>query len=1032
MASAQGKLAEEFAQRNQVRYGVRFKLFGAFAAVASLTLLASVVAYFSYSYISQSLYRFEIEGMPTISQAQTLARRAAELSAISSTLIESTDDAQLAQALRRQDAKRVELAKALDDLRNAPIEAEVMTRLQTSVDQFDQNADRLAETIARRLEASKTRKDRMTGALAADRTLRERLAPIVDDAGFNLINGLDSIVEGRRVDSQPNLRANASARQALDLEALADLRAEANRVIGLLTEVSLTPSANQIAPLRDQFSASAERARDAVAGLSDPENSNRLASALETLLDYGADGDGIFDVRRIELNLEAESASLIAANQERQAKLAGDAQRVVDALMVETSLDVARSRAAIINSQSLLVVIVAVSVTLAIALAWIYVGHGLLRRLSQLGDAILSLAGGDLDVAIPHEGADELGRMANAIEVFKRHAIEGRDHEIDKERGRIADLRRREASFRLLFESNPVPMWLFNVATLQFLSVNDAAVAHYGYSRERFLSMTLLDIMPEDDRLRLARQVGAGGGARLSEENWRHIKADGLIIDVAVYPRELAYEGHAAALAAIIDITERKQAEARIAHMAHHDPLTDLANRVLFREKLNEALARMNRRRNRVAILCLDLDRFKDVNDTMGHAAGDELLVAVADRLRAGVRATDTASRFGGDEFAVVQDDIADTNEISAFATRLLEQINRPYQLDGREIVVSASIGVSVAPDDSVDADTLLKNADIALYRAKADGRSNFRFFDPAADQRLKERRDLEVALRNALVRGELQLHYQPLVDLQTNEITGFEALLRWTHPKLGTIAPSQFIPLAEETGLICRLGEWVLQEACKEAATWPTDLTVAINLSPTQFADGKLVPVVINALATSRLAARRLELEITEAVFARERDNNLITLRQLHDLGVRISLDDFGAGYSSLESLHSFPFDKVKIDRSFVNEIDDNPDCRAILRSVVELASGLRMVTTAEGVESPDQLERLRAEGCAEAQGFVFSRPMQSTKIRDFLAEHRRLFGSAVENRSTFRALLIEAGLEKAAKEIVERPADRRRASGR
>ncbi|HXW19223.1 MAG TPA: EAL domain-containing protein, partial [Roseiarcus sp.] len=930
------------------------------------------------------------------------------------------------------DAKRAELAKALDDLHDALVEPEIVARLHTSVDQFEQNADRLAESIARRLEATQKRKDLMVGALAANRALREQLAPIVDDAGFNLIDGLESIASDRQRDSQPRSLAGVSARQAIDLQALADLRAEANRVIGLLTEVSLTPSANQLTPLRDQFSAGADRAREAVASLRDPEVSNRLASALEKLLDYGAEGDGIFDARRIELGLEGEGAALIASNQERQVKLAADVQRVVDAIMVKTSLDVARSRAAIINSQSLLVVIVAVSVTLAIALAWIYVGHGLLRRLAQLGDAILSLAAGNLEVAIPHEGADELGRMANAIEVFKRHAIEARELELDKERGRIADLKRREASFRLLFEGNPVPMWVFDLATLQFLSVNDAAVAHYGYSRERFLAMTLLDIMPDGDRQRLAAQAAARGAARLSEENWRHIKADGLIIDVAVYPRELAYEGRAAALAAVIDITERKQAEARVAHMAHHDPLTDLANRVLFREKLNEALARMNRRKNRVAVLCLDLDRFKDVNDTMGHSAGDELLIAVADRLRASVRTTDTPSRFGGDEFAIVQDDVADADEISALATRLLEQINRPYRLEGREVVVSASIGVSIAPDDSTDADTLLKNADIALYRAKAEGRSSFRFFDAAADTRLRERRDLEVALRNAFVRGELQLHYQPLVDLQTNEITGFEALLRWTHPRLGAIPPSQFIPLAEETGLICRLGEWVLHEACKEAATWPTDLTVAINLSPTQFADGRLVPGVINALAASRLAARRLELEITGLVFAREPDNNLATLRQLHDLGVRISLDDFGAGSSSLEILHSFPFDKVKIDRSFVNEISGNADSRAVVRAVVEVASGLRMVTTAEGVESPDQIERLRAEGCVEAQGFIFSQPMQSTKIRDFLAEHRRLFGSALESRSTFRALLVEAGLEKAAKEIVDRPFDRRRVSVR
>jgi diguanylate cyclase (GGDEF)-like protein/PAS domain S-box-containing protein len=1026
----QTNLPVKSAQSDQARYGIRFKLFGAFAAVASLTLLASVVAYFSYSYISRGLYRFEIESMPAISHAQTLARRAAELSAISSTLIESNDGSELAAALHRQNAKRAELTTALEDLSDVPIEAEVMARLQTSVDQFDQNADRLAESIARRLEATKKRKDLMVGALQANRLLREQLAPIVDDAGFNLISSLEAFrSEDYEHDARAHSQANVSARQAVDLQALADLRAEANRVIGVLTEVSLTPRANLLAPLRDQFAASAERAREAVLGLSNSEISNPLSSALEKLLDYGAEGAGVFDARRVELDLGGEGASLIAANQIRQATLATDVQRVVDTVMINTSLDVARSRAAIIDSQSLLVVIVAVSVLLAIALAWIYVGHGLLRRLARLSDAILALADGDLEVVIPHEGADELSRMANAIEVFKQHAIEARDLEMDKERGRIADLQRREASFRLLFESNPVPMWVFDIATLQFLSVNDAAVAHYGYPRDRFLAMTLFDIMPDEDRRRLTLQGRARESARLGEENWRHIKADGFVIDVAVYPRELAYEGRAAALTAIIDVTERKEAEARIAHMAHHDPLTDLANRVLFREKLNEALTRMRRRKNRVAVLCIDLDRFKDVNDTMGHSGGDELLIAVADRLRTCVRASDTASRFGGDEFAIVQDDVADTKEVAALANRLLERINRPYRLAAGEVVVSTSIGVSIAPDDSIDADTLLKNADIALYRAKADGRSNFRFFDAAADTRIRERRDLEVALRNALVRGELQLCYQPLVDLQTNEITGFEALVCWTHAKHGAIAPSQFIPLAEETGLIGKLGEWVLHEACKEAATWPTDLTVAINLSPVQFAAGKLVPIVINALASSRLAARRLELEINESVLLQENDNDLATLRQLHVLGARISLGDFGAGYSSRSNLRGVPFDKVKIDRSFVNAISENPDCRTIVRALVELASGLRMVTTAEGVESPDQLERRRAESGAQPRGSIFSQPMHSSKIRDFLAEHRRLCGSAAESRSAFRALLIEAGLEKEARETV--PGRRRVAAG-
>jgi diguanylate cyclase (GGDEF)-like protein/PAS domain S-box-containing protein len=1020
------QIAEVDTSAERVRFGIRGKLYGAFAGVASLTLLASVVAFFSYSYISAGLYRFEVEGVSAITHAQALARRAGELSAMSSTLIESQDDAALAAAVNDLKTKRAELAVTLNRLRGARLDEQVMARLKISVDESEQNADALAAAIANKLAAAKRRQALGMGALAANRTLREQLAPIVDDAGFDLLSGLEALAEDHEHDARPHALSSVSARQAADLQALADLRAEANRVIGILTEVSLTPRIDQLPPLRDQFAASVDRSREAAAALSDSEVSNRLSGALEKLLDFGAEGEGIFDARRDELALAAEVARLVVAGQQRQAALAEDVQRVVDTVMSKTTLDVASSRAAIINSQSLLVVLIATSVLLATTLAWIYVGHGLLRRLAELGDSILALAGGDLEVAIPHEGADELSRMANAVEVFKQHAIQARELESDKERGRIADLRRREASFRLLFESNPVPMWLFDQKTLRFLSVNKAAIAHYGYASEQFLAMSVVDVIAPADRERFAKQAGDSGA--LGEQHWRQVKASGALIDVVVYSQDLEYEGVAAALAANIDVTERKLAEARVAHMAHHDPLTDLANRVLFRERLNAALSRIERTKGIVAVLCIDLDRFKEVNDTLGHPVGDALLSSVAERLKACVRSSDTVSRFGGDEFAIVQDGASDPKEVGALAARLLERINRPYRLDGRDVVVSASIGVAIAPNDALDSDALLKHADIALYRAKADGRSNFRFFEAEMDLRLQSRRDLETALRSALANNELELHYQPLVDLHTNEVTGFEALLRWNHPERGAVSPSEFIPIAEESGLIGALGEWVLHEACTEAATWPTDLTVAINLSPIQFSSGNLVAIIINALGASGLSARRLELEITESVLLHENEHNLTALRQLHDIGARISLDDFGTGYSSLSYLRSFPFDKIKIDRSFVNEIGENADCRTIVRAIAELASGLRMVTTAEGVESFDQLERVRAEGCIEAQGFIFSQPMQSSKIREFLAEHQRLYGVSVEKWSSFRNLLIEAGLEKAARDFSESPLEWRR----
>jgi diguanylate cyclase (GGDEF)-like protein len=438
------------------------------------------------------------------------------------------------------------------------------------------------------------------------------------------------------------------------------------------------------------------------------------------------------------------------------------------------------------------------------------------------------------------------------------------------------------------------------------------------------------------------------------------------------------------------DITERRQAEAQIAHMAHHDALTDLPNRLLLREQLNAALLRV-RRGEYLAVLYLDLDHFKSVNDTLGHSIGDELLKAVAIRLRGCLRETDTIARLGGDEFAIVQTAIEQPADAAILARRIREAITVPYDLDGHHVIADVSIGISVAPTDAMDSDQLLKNADIALYGAKSDGRGTFRLFEPEMDARVKARRLLELDLRKALADGEFELHYQPLFHLARNEITGCEALLRWHHPQRGVISPAEFIPVAEETGLIVPLGEWVLRTACAEAATWPPDITVAINVSPVQFRSETLALAVISALAASGLPAQRLEIEITEAALMQNNEQTLATLHRLRHLGVRIVMDDFGTGYSSLSYLRSFPFDKIKIDRSFVSDLADDNDAWAIVRAVTSLAGNLSMTTTGEGVETQAQMDTLRALGCTEVQGYLFSHPKAAADIA-------RLFLSRIE----------------------------------
>jgi len=425
------------------------------------------------------------------------------------------------------------------------------------------------------------------------------------------------------------------------------------------------------------------------------------------------------------------------------------------------------------------------------------------------------------------------------------------------------------------------------------------------------------------------------------------------------------------------DVTERRQAEAKIMHMARHDALTNLPNRVLFRETMEASLARGEA----FAVLFLDLDRFKSVNDTLGHPVGDALLCAVTKRLQMAVRGMDTVARLGGDEFAIIQINARPT-DASELAGRIIESLSDAFDIMENQVVIGTSIGIAIAPTDGREPDQLLRNADMALYRAKSEGRGTYHFFQADMDAQMQARHALELDLRKSLTAGEFELHYQPIIELESGRVSGFEALVRWRHPERGLISPDVFIPVAEEIGLIVPLGDWVLRQACRDAATWPGQLSVAVNLSAAQFRNSTLALSVAAALGASELAATRLELEITESVLLQDDRTVLDALHQMRDLGVRISMDDFGTGYSSLSYLRCFPFDKIKIDRSFIRELGKKNDCVAIIRAVTRLGSNLGMATTAEGVETEQQLEILRAEGCTQVQGYLFSRPQPASEI--------------------------------------------------
>jgi len=561
-------------------------------------------------------------------------------------------------------------------------------------------------------------------------------------------------------------------------------------------------------------------------------------------------------------------------------------------------------------------------------------------------------------------------------------------HNLEKERDR-----NREFLDRII-EHVPSIIFVKNANDRRYVLVNRAAEKFWGKSREDILGKTSYEVFAKPEAGRLAArddELLAANEPAFEERQMTAASGE----TRSILSRRLTILGDDGKpqylLGVAEDITERKNAEQRIAHLAHYDALTGLPNRVLLRERLEQELTRVSHG-GQLAVLYLDLDHFKSVNDTLGHSTGDELLKAVTQRLQGCLCGADIFARLGGDEFAIVQTGLEHPTDTAALAQQLRDAITRtPCELNGHQVAVDISIGIALAPQDGTEVDQLLKCADMALYSAKSEGRGTYRYFEAEMDARMKSRRSLEVDLRKALANNEFELHYQPLVRLADNKVSACEALLRWHHPERGAISPVDFIPVAEETGLINAIGEWVLRQACTEAASWPDDIKIAVNVSPVQFRSQGLPQVVISALAAANLAPHRLELEITESVVLQSNETTLRRLHQLRELGVRISMDDFGTGYSSLSYLRSFPFDKIKIDRAFINDLANGND--SIVQAIITLANSLNMTTTAEGVETEQQAQALRAMGCIEMQGYLFSRPKPAAEIRRrFFSDRKRV----------------------------------------
>jgi len=613
--------------------------------------------------------------------------------------------------------------------------------------------------------------------------------------------------------------------------------------------------------------------------------------------------------------------------------------------------------------------------------------RGLVEPVRGMTEAMTALASGDLTAAAPAGSRlREIGAMVAAVAVFRDNVANLHQRE--------AELQETNLRFTAALENMSQGLCMYDpderlvVLNNRFCDVTGLPADQVGPG------MTFQEVIA------LAARTGHFAGkspeqayaerrgqiAQLAIDGQHHdeLTSNGGIL--AVYYKPMANGGWGATYE---DVTQRRRSEEQLSYLARHDALTGLPNRILLREHLETVLHRLRWGPGTAAVLCLDLDGFKIVNDSLGHPAGDELLCQVATRLREATRATDLVARLGGDEFAVVQADAEQPTIAATLAERLVEALREPFILAGqRRVEIGTSIGVMLANEAST-ADELLRSADIALYRAKAAARGTWRFFEPSMDAEMQARRVLEADLKHALADGQFELYYQPLVKAGTGALTGFEALLRWNHPERGMVSPADFVPLTEETGLIRPIGEWVLRRACADAAGWPEHVKVAVNLSPVQFARGDLLGEVERALSISGLAPGRLELEITESVLLADSEATLVTLHRLRGLGVRISMDDFGTGYSSLSYLRRFPFDKIKIDQSFVRNLDREKGSVEIVRAVVGLGKALDMKVLAEGVETEGQRAILQLEGCDELQGYLFSKPRPAQDLPAIIAGH-------------------------------------------
>jgi diguanylate cyclase (GGDEF)-like protein len=971
---------------------VGYKLSASLGLVAVLAILAAGVGYYSIVRISTSVGIVADTTSPLLTDSLRLLSDAIRVRAVVLGRVrKASSDEEVLRAIEylhdgararfrsmRRHAEAAGIMPLLDQIEageRAYVEtSRRIVQLSDAVDRFDAATRERAASVDRELSDLNVALRGIAAIVETRIAGTEEKAKVQVQTGTATVDALGAMMEET---ATQNLAALESAYRAMNI--VGQLYEQARLMVLTGDQVAIDRATNDIR----QFLTALKRAhrilmgrlrlaeRDVASMLPD-EKIDRLSALLQGLAAARQDAlKGMDELTRETIRLTSAQNAYLSELASLEAEVDSLNQKFKGLAMENLG-----------QSQFLLALLILLAIGSAAAAAWLLV-RGIVRPLTALTSHVSDVGrSGDLDElhdAAICESADEFGELARSFNHMMRELMQARRKLIE-----ASDVEIAQQAERLETALTSLSLGVSMYDGAQRLIISNRAYAEiYSLPPEEIRPGVMLKQVVD---MRIARGSHYGDpavfakGAQNSFEGLRGSDAtvelaNGKMIRILRQP--LSTGGW---VAIHEDITERRRVEAKIAHMAKHDALTNLPNRVLLRESLNNAVTDADEG-HFLAVHCIDLDQFKNVNDTLGHPIGDALLREVTDRLLTCVGEDDTIARLGGDEFAILQIGIATPEQAANLAHRVIEAVGAPYYIDEHQIGIGASVGIAMLPGDGQGPDDLLKNADLALYRAKEDGRGNYKFFELSMDLRAQTRRAFELELRAGLARGEFEVHYQPLINIETGKISGFEALARWRSPLRGMVPPNEFIPIAEETGIIVLLGEWILKQACRDAAKWPADTRIAVNISPVQFRSN-IASTVVLALATSGLSPHRLELEVTESVLLKDSEKNIAMLHQIKDLGVRISMDDFGTGYSSLGYLRSFPFDKIKIDQSFIRDMSSREDCVSIVRAITGLGASLGMRTTAEGVETEQQLDELREQGCTEAQGFYFSRPVPASEI--------------------------------------------------